>query len=221
MTTDWLKTLRDFGNAAYDAFFLPGDFLISQLVTQSPALALKLGIEADAEAVVLSSILSLLIWSLLAGVLWKFFRLLQNVTRRVTAALKAIVFRVSLLGRQFRTKLFCASLRLAPRRLSMGAESTPQLDFDDGDLAVLRTSAAAGWGFTVSAPDLAKQLPMGPAQVQRSLDKLWNYRMVDVVIGSTDGFDNYHLTQSGAAFLAVFQQRKNGNQPRMPTIGTL
>ncbi len=84
------------------------------------------------------------------------------------------------------------------------------MKFDDLDLAVLRNSAAAGGGFVISAPDLAEQLTMRPAQAQRRLDKLRNYRMVDVVIGSTDGFDNYRLTQSGAAFLAMLQRRGNG-----------
>jgi DNA-binding PadR family transcriptional regulator len=58
---------------------------------------------------------------------------------------------------------------------------------------------------------------MRPAQVQRSLDKLRKYELVDSVIGSTDGFDNYRLTESGAFFLADWQRRGKGGQPPAAT----
>ncbi len=210
MITDWLKTLHDLGNTIYDVFLLPGDFLLLQFVAQAPTLALRLGIDADSDVVLLSVVLSLLIWLLLVGVVWKFFRFLQNVSRSVTATYRTVVFGVSLRIRSFKTKLLCGLLKLLPRRRSSSAYSNPEVKFDDLDLAVLRNSAAAGGGFVISAPDLAEQLTMRPAQVQRRLDKLRNYRMVDVVIGSTDGFDNYRLSQSGAAFLALLQRRGNG-----------
>jgi hypothetical protein len=34
--------------------------------------------------------------------------------------------------------------------------------------------------------------------------------MVDIVIGSTDGFDNYRLTPSGETFVSIWQRQ---NQP--------
>ncbi len=76
MITDWLMTLHDLGNTIYDVFLLPGDFLLLQFVAQAPTLALRLGIDADSDVVLLSAVLSLLIWLLLVGVVWKFFRFL-------------------------------------------------------------------------------------------------------------------------------------------------
>ncbi len=118
MITDWLMTLDDLGNAIYDVFLLPGDFLLLQFVAQAPTLALSLGIDADSDVVLLSAVLSLPIWLLLVGVVWKLFRFLQNVWRSVTAAYRTVVFGVSLRIRSFKTKLLCGLLKLLPRRRS-------------------------------------------------------------------------------------------------------
>jgi RIO-like serine/threonine protein kinase len=82
------------------------------------------------------------------------------------------------------------------------------IEFDDIDLAVLRTASAQGPGFALSAPELAEKFTMRPAQVQRSLDRLRQNKMLDSVIGSTDGYDNYRLTDSGFAFLAMLQRQQ-------------
>jgi len=95
---------------------------------------------------------------------------------------------------------------LYPRRASSSIIAAPMVEFDDLDLAVLRSAAARGPGFTTSAPEIADQLPLRPSQIQRSLDKLNKNKMLESVIGSTDGFDNYRLSQLGTAFVAQWQQ---------------
>jgi DNA-binding IscR family transcriptional regulator len=77
-------------------------------------------------------------------------------------------------------------------------------------LAVLRSAAAGGPAFALSAPELAEKFRMRPSQVQKSLEKLRRNRMVDIVIGSTDGFENYRLTPSGETFVSIWQRQ---NQP--------
>ncbi len=84
------------------------------------------------------------------------------------------------------------------------------VEFDNLDLAVLRSAAARGPGVMLSAPQLAEQIRMRPAQVQRSLDKLSKNKMLDYVIGSTDGSDNYRLTDSGATFVGMWQRQQQG-----------
>ena len=84
------------------------------------------------------------------------------------------------------------------------------VEFDDLDLAVLRSASAQGPGFALSAPELAEKFRLRPAQVQRSLEKLSHNKMLDYVLGSTDGFDNYRLTDSGAAFFAMCQRQETG-----------
>jgi hypothetical protein len=81
------------------------------------------------------------------------------------------------------------------------------VELDDLDMAVLRSTAACGPGFATSAPELAEQLLMRPAQIQRRLEKLSNNKMLDTVIGSTEGFDNYRVSKSGAIFISMWQRK--------------
>lgn len=217
MFTNWRTNLHDLGKVIYDAFLLPGDFVLTQFVGHAPTLALRLGVGGDGEVLMLPAVLSVLVWLLLVVVAWKFVRLLQNVVRIVNAAIRTICFRTSYGIRSVKTKLVCILRQRIPRRGSSGADTIPEVQIDNLDLAVLRTSAALAPGFALSAPELAGQLTMRPAQVQRSLDKLRKYELVDSLIGSTDGFDNYRLTQSGAFFLADWQRRENGGQPPTAT----
>jgi hypothetical protein len=212
MITNWLSNLHDLGKVTYAAFLLPGDFILSQFVAHAPTLALRLGIGGEVDGLMLPTVLSLLTWLLLVVVAWKLVRLLQNVARIVNAAIRTICFRTSNGIRSVKTKLVCKFRQQIPRRGSSRADTVPEVQLDNLDLAILRTSAALAPGFALSAPELAGQLTMRPAQVQRSLDKLRKYELVNSVIGSTDGFDNYRLTQSGAFFLAVWKRRGNGRQ---------
>ena len=86
------------------------------------------------------------------------------------------------------------------------------VEFDDLDLAVLRQASALGPGLALSAPELAEQFTLRPAQVQRSLEKLSRNKMLDYVIGSTDGYDNYRMTDYGAAFLAMYQRQETKSE---------
>jgi len=217
MITNWLSNLHDLDKVMYDTFLLPGDFILSQFVAHAPTLALRLGIGGEGDGPIIPAVLSLLVWLLLVVVAWKFVRLLQNVARIVNAAIRTICFRTSNGIRSVKTKLVCKFRQLIPRRGSSGADTILEVQFDNLDLAVLRTSATLAPGFALYAPELAGQLTMRTAQVQRSLDKRRKYELVDSVIGSTDGFDNYRLTQSGAFFLAVWQRRGNGGQPPAAT----
>jgi hypothetical protein len=156
----------------------------------------------------LPAVLSLLAWLLLVVVAWKFVRLLQNVARIVNAAIRTICFRTSYRIRSVKTKLVCKFRELIPRRGSSRADMIPEVQLDNLDLAVLRTSGALAPGLALSAPELAGQLTMRPAQVQRSLDKLRKYELVDSVIGSTDGFDNWQIGSGGGKVASPLQRRR-------------
>lgn len=80
--------------------------------------------------------------------------------------------------------------------------------FDDFDFTVLQAAANRGPGFTTSAPELASQYGLRPSQFQESLLRLQNSKMITSVIGSTDGFDNYRLTDYGAAYIRMWDQRQ-------------
>ena len=207
MTTDLLTILQNFGYAIYDAFVLPGNFLLSKFVANAPIFAAKLGINGDETTTILPVVLSLLSWTLLAVVASIFVNLLRNVTRIAGAIIRTVSFRISLALGNVKTRLVCKLRQLFPKRQRNGLTGIPMVEFDDLDLAVLRQASALGPGFALSAPELAEQFTLRPAQVQRSLEKLSRNKILDYVIGSTDGYDNYRMTDYGAAFLAMYQRQ--------------
>ena len=87
------------------------------------------------------------------------------------------------------------------------AEIVSREEFDNIDIAVLRSLFNQGPGMAVSAPELAEQLKLRPAQIQHRLDNLAQNHMLRSIIGSTDGFDNYRLTDSGVAFITMMQRQ--------------
>lgn len=210
MITDSTTTLRQVGSAIYDVFVLPGDFVLSQLAAQAPAVAAKLGFVGNDPSDILLVVVSLLIWFLLAIVVMKILRLWQNFVRIASAMIKTIFFRISLATRNLKMRLMCRLRRLIPQR-SNRVDAVSEVEFDDLDLAVLRSTAARGPGFTTSALELADQFPLRPAQIQRSLDKLSSNKMLDHATGSTDGIETYRLSQSGAFFMAMWQRKERGS----------
>lgn len=197
MVRSWMTALNDIGIAVFDVFLLPANVALSRVATYSPELASQLGIAADEQEILLPVLVSLLSWSLLLLLIWKIAALLEYVAQ----IFKALVTRaVSWIAYRFRS--LCARTVYRLRQMIPAREpgimvSTPENDFDELDLTVLQTGATLPPGLLLSAPELAGQLTKRPAQVQRSLDKLRKYKLVDNVIGETEGFDNYRLTESG------------------------
>ena len=138
---------------------------------------------------------------------WIVLNLYRNVTRNVSAIYRTVLYRASEAVAGWKTWFVVKYRHLLPHRRKRGEVATPQVEFDDLDIAVLKIAATLGPGFAVNAPELADRFSMRPAQVQRSLDKLSNNKMLDYVIGSNEGFDNYRLTQLGNAFMATWAKR--------------
>lgn len=187
--------LQEFGNTIYVAFMMPGDLVLSTI-----------GIAGDDRSVVMLVITSLVAWSLIAVAGLLLLKLLQDAARNVGARIRTLAYRISRAAARLKTKVTLKFRGFLPQRARRSADAAPMVEFDDLDLAVLRSAASRGPGFTTSAPELADQLTLRPKQVQRSLDKLNKNKMLEYVIGSTDGFDNYRLSQLGTAFMARWQQ---------------
>ncbi len=207
MITDWLTYLRDFGDLIYAVFMLPGDFLLLHFAERLPALALTLGVGGDDRSLILPATVAVLSWICVGIVVWAIVRLCLNIARTIDAAVRTMFFRVFEAACNFKTWMVCKIRQLLPRRRSGIANSAPEVEFDDLDMAVLRSAAACGPGLATSAPDLAEQLMLRPAQIQRSLDKLRINHMLDNILGSTEGFDNYRLSKSGAIFISAWQRK--------------
>jgi len=204
--TDLTTTLRQVGANTYDFFVLPGDFVMSQFAEHAPVVATKLGFVGDEQSAMSSVVVSLLIWILLAVAARKVVSLWQNIVRIVSAMIRTASFRISLAPRKLKMELMCRLRRLFPRQ-SSGAGAAPEVKLDDLDLAVLQSTAAHGPAFTTSAPELAGEFPLRPTQLQRSLDKLSNSKMLDHATDSTEGYKTYRLSQSGAYFIRLWERQ--------------
>lgn len=189
-------------------FTLPGEFCRDLLTQHAPGLASLLGVARPEDSIVFTIVLSLLIWILACVSLWGFVRLVQNTYRITDALLRTLWHRVIQGAGNIKTRVICNFRRLFPMRQSGGLESLPDVRFDDFDFTVLRAAEECGAGFTTSAPELAGKYGLRPAQFHKSLRKLHNSKMIDTVIGSTDGFDNYRLTDYGASYMRMWEQRQ-------------
>ncbi len=198
---EWQSAFRDFAGAARDAFLFPGDLVLNVLLSHTPELLQLLGVDSDANSQIVSVLISILFWLLVVWTLRILLELLRRVAWYTEGAVRIIAFRISLGVHIFHLQLRRAFQRITLRRWSTSGSTLAEVQFDDLDLAVLRSGGRLGPGFATSAPDLAAELSLRPAEVQQSLDKLRKYRMLDIATGSSDGFHNYHVSRSGFLFL--------------------
>lgn len=192
MITNWLATLHDLAVSAYDVFLWPGTYVLSRLPVYAPELARQLGVGIDANGIVMLAVVSAVLWTLSSLLAWKIVRIF--CTRVYYAGLRLKTF-------------FVSRIQVRNRRRNLSEPvPIPDVELDDLDLAVLDMGSTLPPGLALTAAELSGQLTKRPSRVQQSLDKLRSYGLIDDAIGSTDGFDNYYLTRSGAALLSMWQR---------------
>jgi hypothetical protein len=192
---DLIDAAREFGRAVYDGINAPGDFLVKQLASILPGLGPGARGIAAGDIDPLALLISLLAWLLLALLLLRVFRFLKRVYRRCSDVFAATALRLRLAKARF---------TLAVGNLLGGGGddglATGTVDFDGTDIAVLRVAKSQPAGYTISVPDLVAHFRLRPSVVQKSLERLSENRLLEPVIGHTDGYENYRLTSTGAAF---------------------
>jgi len=189
-------------------FTLPGEYAINQLALHAPGMASLLGVTEAGTSITFTIILSLLIWILACVSFWGSIRLVKNLYRITGALVRTLWYRVTQTAGGLKTRFVCNFRQLIPLRHADEQKTMPEVELDDFDFTVLQAAANRGPGFTTSAPELASQYGLRPSQFHQSLRKLQNSRMIATVIGSTDGFDNYGLTDYGAAYIKMWERRQ-------------
>ena len=177
MNFQWLTALRDYIVSMYDTVSSAPGLLVYFVALSLPILA------------------------------WFIVRIYRNIARNVEAIFRNLAYRISHALASWKTLPGCKYRDILPRRRTSGIETAPTVEFDDLDLAVLRAAASMGPGFAVNAAELAEKFSLRPAQVQRSLSKLSNNKMLDFVIGSDNGFENYCLTPMGTAYMSTWHRQ--------------
>jgi len=197
--------LADAVDAVYRAFLLPGEVILSWIGAVSPSTASIMTLNHG--RLIVPFILALIAWTVILIIGLMISRLCRSIAWQVAAIVRTLIHRFKSWVAGLKTQLIWKYRKLFPYREIAVAHVSP-LEFDDLDMAVLRKVSERGPGFTSSAPELAEIFTLRPAQVQNRLEKLTKNNMLRTVIGSTDGFDNYRLTDAGLAFVAMLQRRK-------------
>ena len=200
MIDNWLSSIREI-------YLVPGDFVLSKFAELAPLTAASWGITNSDDSIAAAAVLSGIFWLLMTFIAWRLYRYSSSLLRNIVALYHTAWYRGRQAAGSLKTRLLCRLREFVPRRRDDGIDTTPEIDFDDLDLAVLRTAAARGPGLATSAPEIAEKFKLRPSEVQRSVDKLRRNRMLDTVIGNTDGYDNFRLSPSGATFVAMWQRR--------------
>lgn len=209
MIIELTAKLNSLGNWLWSWFVAPGSYLLSKFAAIAPATAFDLGLspgQTDGTIVIVLSLVSWLVFAVVLAFAWVSAR---NLTRYAGALLRTAWYRLQIAVHGYKTRMVLKIRSLIPKRSRAPETTMPTVEFDDLDLAVLYSVSEQGPGFTLSAPELAERMSLLPARIQQSLDKLSRNNMLKSAIGSTDGFDNYRLSETGAAFVSMWQRRES------------
>lgn len=207
MINNWLSSLRQFGLLVREIYFAPGDFVLSKFAELAPLTAANWGVTGNGDSLMAAAVISGIFWLLMSLVAWRLYRYGRSLVRNLVALMHTAWYRIRQAAGSLKTLVVCRLREFVPSRRDDGIDAVPEIDFDDLDLAVLRSAAARGPGLAMSAPEIAEKFKLRPSEVQRSIDKLRRNRMLDTVIGSTDGYGNFRLSPSGATFVAMWQRQ--------------
>ena len=191
-------------SAIYRAFLMPGEAILSLIGKVAPETEAIMRI--DSGATIYPLIFSLAAWTVALVIGLYVIKIVKNAFWQTSALILTLIYAVKNLFGNLKTRLLWKYRQFFPHKTDNGHEVS-QEEFDKLDIAVLRALFKGGPGTATSAPDLAEKFKLRPAQVQRRLEKLSANQMLRTVIGSTDGYDNYRLTDSGLAFITMMQRR--------------
>lgn len=208
MISNWLINLREFGALVREIYLVPGDFVLSTFAELAPLTAANWGVAGSGDSIMPAVILSGFFWLLLSIIAWRLYIYSSSLLRNIVALIHTAWYRGRQAAGSVKTHIVCRFREFVPRRDDDDIDAVPEIDFDDLDLAVLRSAAAGGPGLAMSAPEIAEKFKLRPSEVQRSIDKLRRSNMLDTVIGTTDGYGNFRLSPSGATFVAMWQRRQ-------------
>lgn len=208
MINNWLNTLRDIATLVLEIYLVPGDFVLSKFAELAPVTAANWNVAGSGDSIMVAAVISGFFWLLLSIVAWRLYRYGSSFTRNLVALLHTAWYRIRQAAGSLKTLIVCRLREFAPSGRDDGIDAVPEIDFDDLDLTVLRSAAARGPGLATSAPEIAEKFRLRPSEVQRSIEKLRRNRMLDTVIGSTDGYGNFRLSPYGATFVAMWQRQR-------------
>jgi hypothetical protein len=139
MINNWLSTLREFGTLVREIYLVPGDFVLSKFAELAPVTATNWGISAGSDSIVQAAVISAIFWILMSIIAWRLYRYCQSFVRNFIAVLHTAWYRGRQAAGSLKTRIVCGLREFVPQREEHGIDAIPEIDFDDLDLAVLRS----------------------------------------------------------------------------------
>jgi len=200
----FLEILKGVIDTVYVVFMTPGEWLESKTIEHAPSLAASMGISAGESSVLAPLVLSILSWMIIALLGRRLLYTLRGLLKAIGVIIMRVKFRTLIALHSFTTTLGLESL-MWWKDTESEVESS-KLSLNRLDLMVLKLAKAAGPGFALSAPELSDRMNLRPAQIQDCLDKLSQNSLLDFTRGTTDGYENYRLNETGAYILTMWQE---------------
>jgi hypothetical protein len=204
MIDQTLSTLADLANAALRGLMLPGDFLLSAFAWIAPHSAEMLT-SGTGKSVVMF-VLSLIGWTIIVIIGLLLSRACRGLARQIGSMFRILLWNAKMFMGNLKTRKLWKYRKFFAHKTTQ-AETVSQTQFDDMDIAVLASISRSGSGTASSAPELAQKYKLRPAEIQDRLDELADNHMLHSINRSTDGYDNYRLTESGLALLAMCERQ--------------
>jgi len=204
MLDQTFSTLADLANAVLRGFMLPGDLLLSAFAWIAPH-AVEILTIGTGKAVVMF-VLTLVGWTFIVIIGLLLSRTCRGFARQIGSLFRILLWNANMFMGSLKTKMLWKYREYFAHKTTQ-AETVSQTQFDDMDIAVLASISRGGSETTSSAPQLAQKYKLRPAQVQGRLDELAKNHMLHSVNRLTDGYDNYRLTESGLALLAMCERQ--------------
>lgn len=189
-----------------DLFFLPGNYVLSILLTSVPQLAQVLGLGSDDYSGVLAGVLSAITWLTLVVLVGTAFELLRKLNRAVTSRVAA-AYRGSL--RLTRLAKIWSISRVHRLKHAMrsnrtdAAQSVETHDLNDLETAALQAHAALRPNYMMTATDLAHLLGVRLPVSQQTLYKLHRLGLIHRSAGTRDDEAGYVISRLGHGFLTA------------------
>ena len=188
-------------------WYAPAERLLGLVEVHAPAVGASLGLLPGALSPTAMAVLATACWITGGLIAWFAVRIVLKAVRVVEYALCNVAHYGHSTWKSLRTHWAVRLLRDRPGE-AVASLTAHAVDFSAVDVAVLTATANLKPGFAVSAPELAERLRRRPGEIQQSLEKLYRIKLLDVTLGSTDGFDNYVISTSGAAFGSMLHDAK-------------
>lgn len=203
-----LITLNGVIDTAYVIFMTPGRWLASILIEHAPSLAASLGIIGDASSGLAPIILTILAWMIIALLVRRLFYTFKSLAKAIGVMFTRLYFRSLIAVRGYKTVLVNKFDMLDSRNDAGDVEVAKEFKLTRLDMMVMCVAQAGGPGFALSAPELADRFRLRPDQVQQSLEKLSENKLLDHVVGTTDGYENYRLNKTGTYIVTMWQRQQ-------------